>query len=343
MSDTHVKIWKPEEFHSIKLSPLDTEIISAEGVNKYFVINVWETSNENPREIFLQINDLKVLNIEKDVVILETLNNDANLFIDELEKSIISLCKPYVKKLQLDNSALTYMSIISDYTNKGKETEVMKLRTSNLDYDPTYFFGAKKVDAEYLVKSRSKIIVELVDIQFDLENNAILPGFRLRQMAKISSVPNRTVLSEYSFVDDDSDNDTNTKRISRLSQNYDMTQTECMNDNTEDNGKIVNVSESVKELSERPKTVQNKPKLESIKEIYIKPRDNEISDDSASLDESNNSESTNSIPDNSDSSNSDSNAFEFPGTNGNSSEEEDDEEDTENMKDHIQKILSGLN
>ena len=354
MSSANIKIWRPEEFSSIKLSPLETEIVKDNGINKYFIINVWEESDNSPKQVLLQINNLKVLSVEKDVVMLETLDEETNSFIDVLENSIITLCKPFVKKLGLESNGLTYMSIISDFSNKGEDIAVMKLRTSNLDYDPTYFFGAKRVDVDYLVNANSKIIIELVDIQFDLENNAILPGFRLRQMAKISMAPQRMTLSEYSFVDSDSESAsvTTTKtKMSRLSQNYDITQTEYMDDGAEDSLKSVNVSKNVKKLATKFNPVHSTEKLDSIKEIYIKPRninDSNESDYSSETSENNtvenNTVETNSDENNSIESSSDSVDVDFPIANGNSSSEEEEENDdnTENMQDHIKKILSGL-
>jgi len=255
------------------------------------------------------------------------------------------------------------MSIISDFSNKGEDIAVIKLRTSNLDYNPSYFFGSKRVNVDYLVNANSKIIVELVDIQFDLENNAILPGFRLRQMAKISLAPQRVTLSEYSFVDPELESvshtttTTTTTKMSRLSQNYDMTQTEYMDDDAEDSSKVVNVSETVKRLAEKSTPIHNTTKLDSVKEIYIKPRnindDDEDSDSDFNSVENDLSES-NSDSNNSINSSSDSIDIDFPNTNGNSSEHNSDEDNldkdnsdeddnTENMQDHIKKILSGLN
>jgi len=100
MSNENIKIWRPEEFSSIKLSPLETEVVTDNGINKYFIINVWEASNHScPKQVLLQINDLKVLSVDKDIVMLETLNEETNSFIDELENNIVMLCKPFVKKI----------------------------------------------------------------------------------------------------------------------------------------------------------------------------------------------------------------------------------------------------
>jgi hypothetical protein len=240
------------------------------------------------------------------------------------------------------------MSIISDFSNKGMDVAVIKLRTSNLDYNPSYFFGANRVDADYLINENSKIIIELVDIQFDLKNNAILPGFRLRQMAKISLVPRRVALSEYSFVDYESESASQTTtKISRLSQNYDITQTEYMDDDTEDSSKIVNVSETLKRLASKSNPVYNKPKLNSIKEIYIKPQNSDEVENNLNennLNENNLNES-NSDSNNITNSSSDSVEINFPNTNGDSPEQnsdEDEDDNMENMQDHINKILSGF-
>lgn len=207
MSKTNVKIWESHKLTELNLAPLDTSVID----DKYFIIDIWETSDSNPRQVILRINDVDVLNIKNDVISFKVTHELSNIIHDLESQKIIKLCMPYVKKLKL--TGVKYNSLVSEHDVNGKSELVMKFKLNNQDYDPVFYSDGKKTDLKCFYESHCRIIIELVGVQFDLSSKTILPDFRLRQVAKNAKVPKRFVLSEYSLADDsenevkDSDDD----------------------------------------------------------------------------------------------------------------------------------------
>jgi hypothetical protein len=206
MSKTNFKIWESQKLTELNLAPLDTSVID----DKYFIIDIWETSDNKPRQVIFRLNDVDVLNIDNDVISFKVTTELSNIIHNLESQKIIKLCVPYVKKLKL--TGIKYNSLVSENDVGGKSELVMKFKLNNQDYDPVFYSDGKKTDLKCFYESHCRIIIELVGVQFDLSSKTILPDFRLRQVAKNAKVPKRFVLSEYSLADDsdevkDSDDD----------------------------------------------------------------------------------------------------------------------------------------
>ena len=232
-----IKIHKLDQIDQLKIVALDTSIVKSNNSNDYFVIYLWNNLIE-PEQIFIQFDNLKVIDIEKNIMILQILKNDDVQIFDKVEQQLINICKPYIKKLNKNTSQigeLTFMSLISDFYSRGEDMLCMKLKLDNPDYLPSIFSsGSDKIDPQFLINSNVKIILELVDIQYDLTNKILLPDFRLRQVVKKNYSLKRVELSEYSFYDSDNDIKTEINDLSnQISRNFDIIQTEYIeNDNT---------------------------------------------------------------------------------------------------------------
>ena len=109
----NVKIWTSEEFHSIKLSALsgDDDNIDEE----YLVLGVWETSEETERQVFIRVDNLKLVNVDDSTLQLQLSREDESR-MDELENSIVAMCKRFVADVG-GLRGLKYNSFISENDN----------------------------------------------------------------------------------------------------------------------------------------------------------------------------------------------------------------------------------
>lgn len=207
----NVKIWTSDEFHSIKLSALsgDDDNIDEE----YLVLGVWETSEETERQVFIRVDNLKLVNVDDNTLQLQLSREDESR-MDELENSIVAMCKRFVTDVG-GLRGLKYDSFISENDNGY----LLNLSKSNIDNDPKYYLSVgddvSTGDVSDMVGLECKIIMELYSVHFDLTNKVILPEFRLRQLLTTKptlrmklkrfarSVPERVVLPENSFSESD--------------------------------------------------------------------------------------------------------------------------------------------
>ena len=183
MSKINFKTLSHSKFPELNLSVLDTSMVD----NKYFIIDIWDTTKTNPEQVLFRMNDLDVLNIENNVINFKVTNELFETIHTLESQHIIKLCVPHVKKLKLSN--MQYNSLVSDHKVGDKEVHVMKFQLNNQDYNPVFYSEGKTTDYKCFYNAHCRIVAELVGVQFDLNSKVIMPDFRLRQVAKNKKIP----------------------------------------------------------------------------------------------------------------------------------------------------------
>jgi hypothetical protein len=208
-TDYQLKVWKLSNFTDLNVAVLDSDFVDNRDGNKHYVMNVWEISEEDtPRQVLLQLEGLKVLELTEELVTLDVSDSFIQDTLGELENSIINLCKPYIKKLGLHRRGkITYMSIINE-PDEDFDESTLKLSLKCTDYDTNFYMGQKRVEkSNKFHHNNVKIILELIGIQIEIDDSEqkIIPDFRLRQVGMSKrQLPKRVKLSEYSFVESSS-------------------------------------------------------------------------------------------------------------------------------------------
>ena len=87
MSNHNTKIFKLYETNLLNISPLGIKNISDNNI-KYLLIYLWNVIGENTSQIFIQINNLKVSNINDNVITFDLLDNSDITHINLIEEQI---------------------------------------------------------------------------------------------------------------------------------------------------------------------------------------------------------------------------------------------------------------
>lgn len=214
---------------------------------KFVVSKIWyqENENTNPNSFFVQTSNLKIHDLNGDCVSLST--TDVDIY-NSLDTIVLNKVKTsgIVKKYGLKNTS--YKSTVGEATNNNK-LDVLRFNK----FSSAKFFTETKTsksynDVRHLLNNNSviKAIFEVDKVIVDITKNYIFTYMNLVQV-QIKTIPRKLELSEYSFIEDDSDNEqtsdnnfVNTDHA--INETILGTQTEYMdeNSNSEDNNVLNN-------------------------------------------------------------------------------------------------------
>lgn len=239
---------KCNEFNSDKMM-FENFVETNEG--KFLVSKIWYNDNvkSRPKSLLIQTTNLKVHDNNNDYISLKIddiviYNSIDNMVLNKIKKDGI------IKKYGLKNPS--YKSTVGEATN---DTNLNVLRFNKINN--TLFFVDTKESKSYdevknLISSDSKlkIIFEVDKVVVDIAKNYIFTYVTLLQ-AQIKICPHKIELSEYSFVDDDSDDEINNATLqtngtfNRLINDTILnTQTEYMEECNNDKSESIESSES---------------------------------------------------------------------------------------------------
>lgn len=174
---------------------------------KFVVSKMWyhENAKSCPSSFFIQTSEIKVHDIDGDCVSFEIDDSDVYNLIDTIVLNNVKQ-NSVVKKYGLKNPS--YKSIVGEATN-NKKLNVLRFNK----FSGAKFYTESKVAKSYdeikhLLSSGSmvKIIFEVDKIIVDVTKNYIFTYMTLSQV-QIKVVPQKIELSEYSFIDDDSESE----------------------------------------------------------------------------------------------------------------------------------------
>ena len=142
MSNYNTNVFLLDKIKNLNISPIGKKNI-IENKKKYFLIYLWNKIKQETSQIFLQINNLKILDIEDDIITLN-LNKDQLKKFDILEKNIINIFENESKNFIEENSNITFISLV----NQKNEQISIKLKIKYNDYDTKIFDYNKEETTE---------------------------------------------------------------------------------------------------------------------------------------------------------------------------------------------------
>lgn len=244
------KISKIEKFNCQTIVTLNQSVSD----KRYLILDLWEdirtgtTSNTSKEsvsqrnidhnrynQIFLQINDLKVLNHSDGRVYFDLTDRDDVIdAITSLEVKTIQILKNYLASIN-KKGKFNFRSIIKDdrYDN-DQGNIVLALNLVNQDYDVTFYDIAKKRANCSLINKQCacfNVILELMYINFDMQKGEIVADTRLRMCVetrvKMTDV-SLFIQDDTKTIDFDTKNENNQKHqnTESIKQSFDITQTE---------------------------------------------------------------------------------------------------------------------
>ena len=184
--------------------------------DKIVTSKIWYTysKSEVPKTLFYQTSKLKIYDVAKSGDLIVTIDQcDINVF-DKIDDKTIDFIKTQnlTKKYNIKN--VNYRQITREF-EKDKRI-VLPIRISGND-TLKYYVGDNKIVKQHndirnnLSKDKTiKIIFEIESVNIDTKNSSIMINMIPKQML-IYMVPQKIILSDYSFVesDDDTNDDTN--------------------------------------------------------------------------------------------------------------------------------------
>lgn len=231
---------------------------------KYLILDIWENIKDDQgdkyQQIFLQINNMKILSISKERIYFDmTDRQDVISAMIRIEDSILQVLKDYLSKNN-KRGRFNFCSIIKDNKKDATNKYVMTFSLNNNDYPISiYNSDNNKMNMSFLEKSNNKfnIIMELMYINFDMISGTIVIDTRLRLMIENKIKMKRIQLMDAKdFISDDNKN-CDADNIADIQKSFELTQTEVFeDDNDDDNDDDVppickNKSDTAKILSEK--------------------------------------------------------------------------------------------
>jgi len=176
-----------------------------------------DLSIDKMQPLMIRLEELNVITITEDNIILDIRNKDnIKTFFTNLDQYIVSTLheRKITKKLKIK---FNYRQLISTYTGKETQYDIVSL---NLNFDngeystevyKTYKNKLNKTDTMNLCRdnAHTECIVELTSLIFDKTNAIIYIDNVIRQMKVKKIKPKRITKLNYSFIDTDSDSESN--------------------------------------------------------------------------------------------------------------------------------------
>lgn len=204
---------------------------------RYLILDLWEdirnfskSSQTRYNQIFLQINDLRVLNSSENtsnrVYFDLTNNNNVIGAFASLDNKIIDILKNYLASIN-KKGKFNFRSVVKDDRNdNGKGCVGLALNLVNQDYDISYYDINKKKTSKTIINKPGacfNIILELMNIILDMKKGEIVADIRLRMCRetriKISNV-------DLFIQDSDDELDEAHEKEKSIKQSFDITQTD---------------------------------------------------------------------------------------------------------------------
>jgi len=232
------KIIKLENFDYRNIVTLNQQVTA----KRYLIFDLWndcsreEKLSQRYNQIFLQINDLRVLNIKDGQIYFELTGREevsSTMFL--IEDHLMILLKQYLAKMNKKGN-FNFCSVIK---TTNTDSTALALNLKNDDYEITFYNRDKmKVDMSITNKKEStfNIIIEIMYIYFDMMKGVIVIDTRLRMMLESHIRPLRTRLTDSDiFIQDDKRNNTIltpsfTPTLTGIKKSFDITKTEVFED-----------------------------------------------------------------------------------------------------------------
>ena len=201
------------------------------------------------KQIFLQINDLKVLNIKEGQVHFDlSKREDVIKSMFNIEEHILLILKKYLAKLDKKGN-FNFCSVIkydnpdnmSANNNMNTNNVALTLNLNNDDYDVGFYTREKQRTDMNILSRRDtsyNIIIEIMYIYFDMIKGVIVVDTRLRMVLENHVHPIRLQINNPdNFIQDDKHSEFTYKHDYQLSpsihgikQSFDVTKTEIFED-----------------------------------------------------------------------------------------------------------------
>jgi hypothetical protein len=252
------KISKIENFNYQNIVTLNQSVAD----KRFLMLDLWEDirtgasnipqhNHNRYNQIFLQINDLHVLNFSEGRVFFD-LTDRADVIdaITSIETKIISLLKNYLASIH-KKGKFSFRSVIKDDRGDKKQGNVvLALNLSNQDYEVSFYDIAKKRSNCSLINkqyARFNIILELMYINFDMKKGEIVADTRMRMCMETRI---RMMDVDLFIQDEKKSSDKNQSKTQSVEQSFDITQTDVFEED---------VPEKIKKESVRQNTPTNEP------------------------------------------------------------------------------------
>lgn len=171
--------------------------------------------------VMIKLEELNVINMsENDNVLILDLRDKENIknFFNKLDEYIVSVLqdRKITKKFK---SKFSYKQLTTTYTSKDNTFDLLclSMNLNNNDYATDVYKSNKvkldQTETRNLLKDNchTQIILELVSVSIDKEKELIYIENIIRQMKVKKIKPKRVQKLEYSFVDTESDTESDTK------------------------------------------------------------------------------------------------------------------------------------
>lgn len=243
----------------------------------YMISKIWYQKSK-PISLHVQTSSLKIDDVTKSNNIVLNMENDMCNFFDKLDELALEHTKStnIIKKCGLKN--ITYLQIIkeSNDNNTGNKN-VLKLKIMN---NTKFFMIGDKISQLYNDIKKwitngcyIKTILEIDGIIIDLQRNEIFINIVLRQVLIQKTKPLKIELTEYSFVDSESEKDQNID-INNFVFN---TQTEYLDNNTAGQFSLEDCSKTIEHKDNALKQFSSE---DSDSEIYKSESDKDSDEES---------------------------------------------------------------
>lgn len=269
------KISKIEKFNYQNIVTLNQSVAD----KRFLILDLWEDIRSNTpnaqktsrnadqnryNQIFLQINDLHVLNFSDGKVYFDLTDRDDVIdAITSIEVKIMSVLKNYLASIH-KKGKFNFRSVIKDDRGANDQGNiVLALNLSNQDYEAIFYDIAKKRSNCSLINKQDaafNVILELMYINFDMKKGEIVADTRLRMCMetriRLTDV-DMFIQDEKKSSDNHSDtrsdeNPSRTQSVKSIKQSFDITQTDVFEDDDEPqkNTKTVTKQSSPKSVNQ---------------------------------------------------------------------------------------------
>jgi hypothetical protein len=252
---------KIENFNNQKVVTLNQRVAD----RRYLILDLWEdigsdVSADVPadvpadfptdvpvdrryRQLFLQINNLKVINVTNDRVYFDLTHRPELINkMTLIEDHILQILKNYLEKIN-KKGKFNFCSVVKDDRNpKGDGNIALALNIGNADYPVNIFDNNRTISTVNLLSKKGatfNIIIELLQIDFDMREGLIVIDTKLRLVVEnvIKIQPTRIKLTDVdNFIYDENKNVNKINEIcqesdvNNIRQSFDITQTEVFED-----------------------------------------------------------------------------------------------------------------
>ena len=236
---------------------------------RFLVLDLWEDTkdvdiNKKYQQIFLQMNNVKILETPDNKICFDlTCRKDIMEPMYNIENNVIAILKNYFMKIN-KKGTFKFCSIIKkiDNTDQGM---MMAYSLKNSDYPINMYDSNKRLINDItLTNSNStfNIIIELMNIIFDMKEGTIVIDTRLRLMMENKIQPSRIKLTDIqNFIQEQCSDNDNDNDVMDIKKSFDMTKSEKNITDAKPIDKDNNVNKAAPQLKEK-KNIEKQTKNE---------------------------------------------------------------------------------